>query len=280
MKALIVGYLGMLGTDLMEEFGAHCQVFGVDQGEMDITRLDQCLARVQELRPDIILNAAALTRVDYCEDHEDEAYLANGKGPGNLAQAAAASNALLVHYSTDYVFDGLKQEAYLEQDAPNPRSVYGKSKLMGEDLIRQFCPSHMILRTSWLFGRNGNNFIRTIVNAAKQGKSLRVVNDQKGSPTYTKDLAAHTRRMIEAGCRSTYHLTNSGACTWYELAVHAVEWAGIRGATITPVSTQEYPLPAPRPANSTMANARLERDGLSPMRLWHAAAEEYVRSCL
>lgn len=277
MKVLIVGCLGMLGTDLMEEFGQDSEVQGVDQREMDITLLNPCLAGVEKFRPDIVINAAALTRVDYCESHEEEALLANGTGAGNLAKAAASSGALLVHYSTDYVFDGLKKEAYLEQDAPNPQSVYGKSKLLGENLVRQHCPNHLILRTSWLFGRNGANFIRTIVNAAKQGKSLRVVNDQKGSPSFTKDVAAHTQRMILAGCRSTYHLTNSGACTWYELAVRALEWAGIEGVKIAPVSTQEYPLPAPRPANSVLANARLERDGLPLVRPWQSAAEEYVQ---
>jgi dTDP-4-dehydrorhamnose reductase len=204
----------------------------------------------------------------------------NGTGAGNLAQASAKSGALLVHYSTDYVFDGFKTDAYLEEDAPNPRSVYGKSKLSGEEMIRRYCPDHLILRTSWLFGRNGPNFIRTIVNAAQQGKPLRVVNDQRGSPSYSKDVAVHTRRMIQSGCRSTYHLTNSGSCTWYELAVKSLEWAGIEVCNVAPVSTREYPLPAPRPANSILANARLERDGLPMMRPWQAAAREYVEHCL
>jgi len=280
MKVLIVGCLGMLGTDLMEEFSSDCEVLGVDQKELDITHLDRCHNKVKDFRPDIIINSAALTRVDYCEAHAEEAFGANGTGAGNLAQAAATSGALLVHYSTDYVFDGLKTEAYLEEDVPHPQSVYGKSKLTGEELIRRHCPDHLIIRTSWLFGRNGPNFIRTIVNAARQGKPLRVINDQKGSPTYSKDVAAHTRRMIKAGCRSTYHLTNSGACTWYELAVQALKWAEIKDARIAPVSTPEYPLPAQRPANSVLANARLEREGLPSMRPWQAAAQEYVQSSL
>ncbi len=152
-----------------------------------------------------------------------------------------------MQYSTDYIFDGLKKEAYLEEDSPNPQSVYGKSKLAGEDSVRRYCPNHLILRTSWLFGRNGANFIRTIVHAAQQGAHLRVVNDQKGSPTYSKDLALFTRKMIESGCRGTYHVTNSGSCTWFDLASRAVEWAGLQAVPMAPVSTSEFQRPAPRP---------------------------------
>lgn len=185
-------------------------------------------------------------------------------------------DAYLVHYSTDYVFDGRKQQAYVEEDPTNPGNVYGKSKLMGEELVRKNCPNHMILRTSWLFGRNGPSFIRAIVNAAKKGGPLRVVNDQKGSPTYTKDLASCTRRLVEAGCRFTYHVTNSGTCTWYELAIKSLEWAGIKGVQIAPVSTMEFASPAPRPGNSVLANTRLEREGFPLMRPWQMAVQEFI----
>jgi dTDP-4-dehydrorhamnose reductase len=276
MKILIVGCRGMLGSDLMAVFGPAHAVAGLDLPDLDITQWEPCVAKVKEQAPDVIINAAAYTRVDDCEAQEDAAYRVNAHGAGNLAQAAASTGAWLVHYSTDYVFDGLKSEAYLEDDAPNPRSVYGKSKLLGESLIRRHCPKHMILRTSWLFGPNGPNFLRTIIGAAKKGAPLRVVHDQKGSPTYSRDLAEWTLKMIDAGCRSTYHVTNSGACTWFELASKAVEWAGIEGVSITPVSTSEFPRPAPRPANSVLANARLIQDGLPPMRSWQIAAREYI----
>jgi len=280
MKVLIVGCLGMLGTDLMESFRPFHDVIGFDLPEMDISQLEPCLAGVKELRPDVIINAAAFTRVDDCETHEEEAFSVNGYGPGNLAKAAASTGSLLVHYSTDYVFDGAKKEAYEEEDSPNPQSIYGKSKLLGEDLVRRNCPNYLILRTSWLFGQNGANFIRTMVGAARKDVPLRVVNDQKGSPTYSRDLAAQTRKMIVAGCRSTYHVTNSGCCTWFDLASRALEWAGIKDVSITPVSTSEFPRPAPRPANSTLANTRLKQEGLPLMRSWQAAAKEYVESCL
>ena len=280
MKVLITGCRGMLGTDLMSVFGPVHEVVGLDLPGLDITRPDQCLAAVNAARPDIIINAAAFTRVDDCETHEAEAMQVNGHGAGNLARAAMAAGSLLVHYSTDYVFDGLKKEAYVETDEPNPQSVYGKSKLLGETLIRRNCPDHLILRTAWLFGPHGPNFIRTIVNAARQGKSLRVVHDQRGSPTYSKDLAEWTLKMVAAGFRATYHITNSGACTWFELAAKAVEWAGIHNVSITPVSTSEFPRRAPRPANSVLANAHLERDGMPAMRPWQDAAREYVEHYL
>jgi dTDP-4-dehydrorhamnose reductase len=280
MKILIVGGRGMLGTDLMEVFSSVHDTTGIDLPELDITQLEQCHAKLQEFRADVVLNAAAFTQVDACESRERDAFLVNGHGAGNLAIAAASSGAMLVHYSTDYVFDGQKEAAYVEEDLPNPQNVYGKSKLLGETLIREHCPNHLILRTSWLFGPNGNNFIRTIVNAARKGNPLRVVNDQKGSPSYSKDLAAHTLRMIAAGCRSTYHVTNSGYCTWYELASEAVAWAGMQSIPIAPVSSSEFPRPALRPANSVLANAHLQRDGLPLMRPWQACVREYVERYL
>ncbi|HTY63270.1 MAG TPA: dTDP-4-dehydrorhamnose reductase [Acidobacteriota bacterium] len=280
MKVLIVGSRGMLGTDLMETFSRAHETTGTDLPELDITQLEQCHAKLNELRPDVIINSAAFTQVDACESRQEEAFLANGHGAGNLAKAAASIGALLVFYSTDYVFDGQKQDAYVEEDTPNPQSIYGKSKLMGETLTREHCPNHLILRTSWLFGRNGNNFIRTILNTARNGNPLRVVNDQRGSPTYSKDLAAHTRLMIEAGCRSVYHVTNGGSCTWYALASCALGWAGMENIPISPISTSELSRPARRPANSVLANERLRREGLPLMRSWQSAAREYVEQHL
>ena len=280
MKFLIVGCHGMLGSELMAACASFPDTVGVDQPDMDITQPESCLAKIGDFRPDVIINAAAFTRVDDCESLEKEAFLVNGHGAGNLAKAAAASGSLLVHYSTDYIFDGLKQEAYVEQDTPNPRSVYGRSKLLGETLIRQYCPDHLILRISWLFGPHGGNFIRTIVEAARKTSSLRVVCDQKGSPTYAKDVAAQTLKMIAAGCRSTYHVTNSGSCSWHELASKSVAWAGIEGISIEPIPSSEYPRPAPRPANSILSNARTEREGLPRMRSWQDAAREYVEGYL
>ena len=275
MKALVVGAGGMLGTELVREFSRHCEVFGLDLPSLDITDADQCRRAVRELRPEVIVNAAAMTDVDYCEGHRDEAFRINGQGAANLAQAAVPDR-LLVHYSTDYVFDGRKPEAYTEEDTPNPLSVYGQSKLKGEELVQTECANHLILRTAWLFGSAGRNFIRTIVTAARGGQKLRVVEDQRGNPTYARDLARCTWQLLSSGARGIYHTTNAGTCSWYELAVRSLKWAGIPGVSVAPVSTAEFPRPAPRPANSALANNRLERTGLRPMRPWAEAVEEYI----
>jgi dTDP-4-dehydrorhamnose reductase len=280
MKILIAGAHGMLGTDLMEKMRPGHEVQGLGRGELDIRDADQCMRRVEGFRPDIVINAAAMTNVDGCELNVEEAFLVNSRGTENLAAAAAAFNSRLVYYSTDYVFDGKKAEPYRESDTPNPQSVYGRSKFQGEEKARAMVPDHLILRTSWLFGCNGKNFIRTIVSAAREGEPLRVVNDQKGSPSFTRDLAAHTRAMLERGCRGTYHVTNRGSCSWYELAKTAVQWAGVKDASIVPVTTPEFPRPARRPANSVLANERLDQEGFPPLRPWQDAVQDYIRTCL
>ena len=269
----------MLGSDLVECLNAGHQVLGLGRAQLDITNPDQCQRAVAEFKPGAVINAAAMTNVDYCESHEEECSRVNAQGTANLATAAATAGSVLVHYSSDYVFDGTKPEPYREEDATNPLSVYGRSKLQGEELARSHCPNHLILRTSWVFGRNGKNFIRTIVGAAREGRPLRVVHDQRGSPSYTRDLAEHTRIMLESGSLGTYHLTNSGACSWYELASLAIKCANLN-VEVSPVTTAEFPRPAPRPANSVLSNARLASKGFPLMRPWQEAAEEYVRTYL
>jgi dTDP-4-dehydrorhamnose reductase len=275
MRILIVGYRGMLGNDLVCAFKDH-EVLGLDLPEMDITDPVQCRRRVEQIRPDVTICAAAMTAVDYCEHHAKEAFLVNGDGPGFLAAAAAATGSFFVHYSTDYIFDGLGKAPYVEEDDPNPLSIYGKSKLLGEQRVRDQGSGHLILRTSWLFGIHGKNFIRTIVGAARQGLPLKVVKDQTGSPTYSRDLASMTARLLREGASGTYHVTNGGACTWYELARHALDCAGLPDIGIAPAGSADYGRPAPRPANSVLANARLLREGFAPMRPWQDAVREYV----
>ncbi len=269
----------MLGTELVRAFALVGPTAGLDITELDITDPRQCAARMKELRPEVVLNAAALTAVDYCELHEEEAFRVNAQGAGNLAEAAASSGALLVHYSTDYVFDGGRPEPYREEDPTGPRSVYGRSKLRGEEMVRSRSTEHLILRTAWLFGCHGKNFIRTILQAAREGQPLRVVDDQRGSPTYARDLAACTMKLVGGRCRGTYHVTNSGACSWYELARFSVECSGIEEVAVSPVSSSEYPRPARRPANSVLVNARLEKEGFGLLRSWQEAVREYIYEC-
>lgn len=279
MRVMVVGSRGMLGTDLMLSFASD-HALGLDLPELDITDAQQCCDQVLEYKPEVIVDAAALTNVDYCESHEEEAFRVNGQATENLAAAAQAARALLVYYSTDYVFDGSKEDPYHEDDTPNPLSVYGKSKLRGEELLRTTCPDHLILRTSWLFGCHGRNFISTIVGVAREGQPLRVVDDQRGSPTYTRDLAARTLAMLRAGCRGTYHVTNGGSCSWYELALRSVQWADVAGAGVEPVKTYQFPRPAPRPACSILANTRLLQEGFPAMRPWQDAVRDYITTCL
>jgi dTDP-4-dehydrorhamnose reductase len=277
MKVLIIGSLGMLGSDLILAYGQNHHVIGMDVDELDITDASQCDSRLREIEPDLVINAAALTDVDYCETHEGEAFRVNGQGAGNLAAAAAAAESFMVQYSTDYVFDGDKSAAYREEDATNPTSVYGKSKLRGEEMVRSHCDDHLMLRISWLFGRQGKNFVRTIIGAAVERGALRVVHDQRGSPCFSRDIAAHTLLLTERRCRGLYHLTNSGSCTWYELALEALHWSGLDRVPVEAVKTAEFPRPAPRPANSMLANARLERENLPLLRNWQEAVREYVQ---
>ena len=283
MKVLIAGSRGMLGSALMAVFknnpGAY-ETSGLDLPEIDITLPESCRRAIEKFNPDVVINAAAFTRVDDCETQNDLAMSVNGTGAGNLAAASSAAGALFIHYGTDYIFDGCKDEGYCEDDIPGPKSVYGKSKLLGEELVRRNSPEHMIIRISWLFGANGANFIRTIVDAARKGNPLRVVTDQRGSPAYAKDVAAQTMKMVESGCRGTYHVTNAGDCTWYDLAVQAVAWAKIPDILITPIASSEFPRPAPRPAYSILTDTRLTREGLPRLRSWQEAAREYVEQYL
>ncbi len=279
MRVMVVGSRGMLGTDLMQQLSRR-NPLGLDLPELDITDASLCRSWISDHRPDVILAAAALTDVDYCESHEEEAFLINSEGMANLAAAAQSAGALLVYYSSDYVFDGTRPAGYREEDIPHPLGVYGKSKLRGEERVRDLCPDHLILRTSWLFGCHGKNFIRTIVGAARAGRQLRVVHDQRGSPTYAYDLAERTLQMLDAGCRGTYHVTNSGWCSWFELARFSVAGAAVAGAVVEPVTTDQFPRPAPRPACSILDNARMVREGFPPLRTWQEAVQEYIGTCL
>jgi len=276
MKVLIIGSLGMLGSDLILAYGQKHHVVGMDVAELDITDATRCHGRLREIGPDLVINAAALADVDYCETHEEDAFRVNGQGAGNLAAAAASAGVPLVHYSTDYVFDGRKREAYREEDGPNPESAYGRSKLRGEELVRSQGEDHLILRISWLFGSKGQNFVRTIINAAKEKGTLRVVHDQRGSPCFSRDIASQTLLLTDLGCRGLYHMSNSGSCTWYELTLEALGCSGLGGVPVEAVTTAQFPRPAPRPLNSVLANARLERERVPLLRKWQGAVREYV----
>jgi dTDP-4-dehydrorhamnose reductase len=257
-KVLILGAYGMLGHDLQAVFpGAVCR--GHD---LDITDEVQVSSFISDLRPDLVVNAAAYTNVDGCEDDRETAFAVNGEALEYIATACHEVDARLVHYSTDYVFDGSKME-YIESDEPNPINVYGASKLLGEQDIARCMNDYRIIRTSWLFGTHGENFVDTIQQLSKQMDSVRVVNDQIGKPTYTADLARKTAEVVECD-PGIYHITNDGICSWYEFA-----WAF--APNVVPCSSDEFPRKAKRPRYSVLANTKT-----SPMRSWQTALADYL----
>lgn len=261
----------MLGQALAEAF-ADWQPVLWDRDELDITDEDAVLARVQELSPRYIINAAAYTDVDGAEDDRTTAYLVNEAGVRHVARAAKATGAAVVHYSTDYVFSGDKQAGYSE-DAPAgpPVNAYGASKLAGERVLTEELRDYYLIRTAWLYGAGGKNFVDTMLRLGREKDTLQVVNDQFGSPTYTVDLARATFRLLdEEYDPDTYHLVNRGVTTWFALAVEIFQQANLQ-VKVEPVSSEQFPRPAQRPAYSILKNTR----GPS-LREWDKALYEYL----
>jgi dTDP-4-dehydrorhamnose reductase len=256
MKILIAGAAGQLGRSLPAVLPEH-EIIARSRGALDITDLSAVRAAVVESRAEVVVNAAAWNRVDDAEADVHGAFRVNAVGPRNLALAAAENDAAIVHVSTDYVFDGAKGCAYVESDTPCPRSVYGASKLAGEDAVRSVNTRHHIVRTAWVFHEEGNNFPRTMIRLAEKGP-LRVVNDQIGSPTYAPHLAAGVARMIESEAFGTWHLAGAGAVSWYELTVALFARLGI-DTPVEPTTTDAFPRPALRPAFSALASERTPR---------------------
>jgi dTDP-4-dehydrorhamnose reductase len=280
MKVLLTGYRGQLGSDLRQAFAADDLVL-TTQEELRVQDAAQVEPAVAHARPDVILNCAAFHRVDECEDRAGMAFEVNVFGLRNLALAARRANAVLVHFSTDYVFDGPGRTPYVESDLPCPRCVYGVSKLAGEFMLQSIWPKHFIFRVSGLYGyagsrEKGSNFVEMMIALARQAKPIRVVHDQVLTPTSTRDVARMVRSLIETGHYGLYHLTNAGACSWHEFAAAIFEYAGLR-ADLTPVSSAEFPLKAKRPAYSVLDNQRLRAVGFPDMPPWREALERYIQ---
>jgi dTDP-4-dehydrorhamnose reductase len=276
---LIVGAKGMLGHDfigLLDEL--RVEYLAIDIDDLDIRDPDQVLKTVKGIKPSRIFNLAALTDVDGCESQAELAFQVNATGAENLARAALAYEAALYHISTDYVFDGSKTEPYVESDDINPLGVYGKSKAAGETHVSRILPegSYCIVRTQWLYGVHGKNFVETILRLAAGQKVLRVVNDQIGSPTYTVDLAAALVKLSDANARGVIHVTNSGTASWYDFARAILEYSGVRDVRIDPMSSTELDRPAPRPLRATLDNTRYVRIVSEPMRCWKDALKDYL----
>jgi dTDP-4-dehydrorhamnose reductase len=277
-KLLITGASGQLGQALVECSDRQgWEIVATDVSELDITDPQMVWRELAGLRPDVMINAAAATRVDDLESDPDGALKVNGLGPRNLAVACRRLGVKLIHISTDYVFDGSKVGPYVEWDATGPLSVYGRSKLLGEEYVRQQCPDHFIVRTAWLYGLPGPNFITAILARGRSLGSdgeLKVVADQRGTPTSALALAPQLLELSRTEAFGTYHATCQGETTWYGFACLILKKAGI-SVRITPCTTKEFPRPAHRPANSVLANRLLQVAGLDRMPSWETAFEEF-----
>ncbi len=279
MRILLLGAHGQLARDLSRCL-AHHAVIARSHEELDIQDEPAVARAVRESHPDVIINTAAYHRVDDCEDLPDLAFGVNAIGVYNLARAAQLNKSVLVHFSTDYVFDGSKASPYTEADRPNPQSVYAMSKWAGERLIAVYCEKHLIIRTCGLYGAGGSaskggNFVRSILRAAEDGKSLRVVSDQIVTPTNTLDLAGKVAELVDQKAFGTYHMTNTGECSWFDFAREILRLKGIP-RDITPVSTAEFAARARRPAYSVLDNTRMRALGLAEFRPWQEALAEFL----
>jgi len=281
MRIMITGAKGQLGHDCCNVLGQSHEIVAVDLQELDITRPAQVNRMVGDVRPDVLINCAAHTGVDACETEQQEAWQLNASAPGYLAEALSSQGGVLLHISTDYVFDGKKPvpKAYLEIDPPGPLSVYGKTKLEGEAAIRKILDRHIIVRTAWLYGMDGHNFLKTMLRLAKAqpAEPVKVVSDQFGSPTWTHRLALQIEVLIERNGRGVYHATSEGVCTWFELAKAFLERLEIPHRLV-PCTTDEYPTPAIRPENSILENDRLNADGINVMTPWQEDLNLFVET--
>lgn len=277
MRIFVTGASGQFGTDLVDLFKeTGFEVFGISSKDLDITDRKAVEHLISEKNPDIIVHSAAYTKVDQAEQDIDEAYAVNAYGTRNIAMAAQICNAKLIYISTDYVFDGASQVPYNEFSPTSPQSVYGKSKLAGEQFVRQWIPQHYIIRTSWLFGKHGSNFVKTMLKLAEERTQLNVVHDQFGSPTYTADLAEFVLQLLDKELYGTYHVSNAGVCSWYEFSKEIFQQAGLQHVEVNPVSTLEFPRPAPRPSYSVMDHMAIRLNGLKDLRHWKEALSAFL----
>lgn len=269
-KLLITGAQGQLGQALQAKFVDH-EVVALDIHDLDICQLEQVRKALNHIRPDVVINAAAFTQVDQAETNQDAAYRGNALGPRNLALVTQEMSIPLVHFSTDYVFDGQQSRPYHEFDRPNPLSVYGQSKLAGEEQVKTGNPRHFILRTAWLYHVIGKSFPQTILRLANQGQ-VRVVSDQFGSPTFAPHLAQAVSQLIATDAFGTYHLAGAGGTNWYDFTKALYQARDIR-ATVLPITTAEYPLPAPRPASAVLTSLQ---DPLIRLPSWEDGVRDFA----
>lgn len=290
MKILITGGKGQLGTEIFTCFENKKTEIGIpailleknivtsiDLDVLDITNLSQVMDYFQKNQFDCIINCAAYTNVDKCEEDIETAFKVNAIGPRNLAMAAEKIGAKLIHISTDYIFSGEGAQPFVEWDTPAPQSIYGKTKALGERYVSEFCSRYFIIRTAWLYGYYGNNFVKTIMRVAKDQGEIKVVDDQRGNPTNAADLAHHILKLASTQEYGIYHGTGTGECSWYDFATKIVEFANIK-AKVNPCTTEEFPRPAKRPAYSSLENMMFKVTGGDEFRQWEEALKYFIEN--
>lgn len=276
MKLLVTGVKGQLGYDVVKEAEKRgVEAVGVDIDEMDITDAKQVREVITKGGYDAVVHCAAWTAVDKAEDMEEACRKVNKEGTENITQVCEVLDIPIMYFSTDYVFNGQGSEPWKEYDKRAPLNVYGQTKYEGELAVEKLA-KHFIIRIAWVFGKNGNNFIKTMLRLGKERGAVSVVNDQIGSPTYTYDLAKLVLDMIQSDKYGTYHATNEGICSWYEFACEIFKQAGMN-VQVTPVSSDEFPTKAKRPCNSRMNKTELDRNGFDRLPTWQDALHRYLK---
>ena len=277
MRVFVTGVKGQLGYDVMNELEKQgLEGIGVDIDEMDITDTDQVNKVIKEAAPDAVIHCAAYTAVDAAEDNEEICRKVNAQGTENIAKVCEELDIKMMYISTDYVFNGQGERPWEPDDEREPLNVYGQTKYEGELAIEEHVKKFFTVRIAWVFGVNGKNFIKTMLNLGKTHDHLTVVNDQTGSPTYTYDLARLLVDMIQTDKYGRYHATNEGICTWYEFACEIFKQAGM-DVSVAPVSSDEYPAKAKRPSNSRMDKSKLTANGFQPLPTWQDALSRYLK---
>ena len=280
-QILVTGCKGQLGNEiqlLAPKYAETCHFFFTDKEELNITNRKAVYAFIEQNHISIVINCAAFTAVDKAEDNAELCDLLNHVAPGYLAEAVASVGGSMIQVSTDYVFDGTGCTPYKEDDATNPQTVYGRTKLAGEESVIRSCAGSMVIRTAWLYSTFGNNFVKTMIRLGKERDALGVVFDQIGSPTYARDLARSIMQIVDKGIiQGVYHFTNEGVCSWYDFtrAIHRLE--GIDSCKVSPIHTEDYPVPAQRPHYSVLDKSKIKETFGIDIRWWEDALKECIK---
>lgn len=271
----MTGAKGMLGSDVCSLLSQREEVIPLGKEDLDVRQVDKVISLLSEIKPDVVVHCAGYTDVDGCELKPQEAYLVNTVGTWAVASACQKMDAVMLYVSTDYVFDGSKGKPYTEIDEPNPLNEYGRSKWGGEKVVQMLLRRFFIIRTAWLYGARGRNFVRTILQKSKETKVLRVVRDQIGSPTYTVDLARAISHLLSSSFYGIYHITNQGAVSWFDFAREIVRLAGL-DVEVVPIESSQWRSPARRPPYSALASIAWNAFGFPPMRGWQSALADFL----